>query len=158
MPSISQLSRQLQRLSWGGKTSPSSSPFFFLPFCSPPRWGPSSWSWQWVWPRQQMWSARPHQTPRPQLRPMPALILDMLAIMGMQVWPCWQRLVGFCWVHHHDLAGYAQAPVCTVTPVKECVPRQVEHPRKVRQTLRCKVKEVVVCETMFKDQPEVLDF
>merc|ERR1712098_851941 len=32
--------------------------------------------------------------------------------------------------------GYAStAPVCTLTPVKECVPRKVENPRKVCQTV-----------------------
>jgi|ERR1712059_194536 len=31
--------------------------------------------------------------------------------------------------------GYGHAPECTLTPVKECVPRQVENPRKVCQTV-----------------------
>merc|ERR1712126_419732 len=43
--------------------------------------------------------------------------------------------------------GYASAPVCTVTPVKECVPRQVENPRKVCQTVFDIHEDTVVTET-----------
>merc|ERR1711962_1640581 len=43
--------------------------------------------------------------------------------------------------------GYASAPVCTITPVKECVPRQVENPRKVCQTVFDIHEDTVVTET-----------
>merc|ERR1711962_1298330 len=43
--------------------------------------------------------------------------------------------------------GYASAPVCTVTPVKECVPKQVENPRKVCQTVFDIHEDTVVTET-----------
>ena len=43
-----------------------------------------------------------------------------------------------CCCHYppENCTGYAEPPVCTLTPVKECVPRQVEHPRKVRHLLK----------------------
>jgi len=50
------------------------------------------------------------------------------------------------YAHHHGHAGYAEPPVCTLTPVKECVPRQVEHPRKVCQTVIDLHEDTVVTE------------
>merc|ERR1712037_230788 len=47
---------------------------------------------------------------------------------------------------HRGHAGYAEPPVCTLTPVKECVPRQVEHPRKVCQTVVDLHEDTVVTE------------
>ena len=48
------------------------------------------------------------------------------------------HLLHHCCCHYppENCAGYAEPPVCTLTPVKECVPRQVEHPRKVRHLLK----------------------
>merc|ERR1712098_360344 len=44
--------------------------------------------------------------------------------------------------------GYAStAPVCTLTPVKECVPRKVENPRKVCQTVVDIHEDTVVTQT-----------
>jgi len=44
--------------------------------------------------------------------------------------------------------GYASsAPVCTLTPVKKCVPRQVENPRKVCQTVVDIHEDTVVTQT-----------
>merc|ERR1711962_858395 len=44
-------------------------------------------------------------------------------------------------------AAYATAPQCTLTPVKECNPRQVEKPRKVCQTVVDVHEDTVVHET-----------
>jgi len=44
-------------------------------------------------------------------------------------------------------AGYATAPQCSLTPVKECHPRQVEKPRKVCQTVVDIHEDTVVHET-----------
>merc|ERR1712127_1179312 len=42
--------------------------------------------------------------------------------------------------------GYHSEPVCTLTPVKECVPRQVETPRKVCQHVYDLYEDTVVTE------------
>merc|ERR1712098_367815 len=44
-------------------------------------------------------------------------------------------------------AAYATAPQCTLTPVKECNPRQVEKPRKVCQTVVDVHEDTVVHKT-----------
>merc|ERR1712002_1362596 len=44
-------------------------------------------------------------------------------------------------------SGYGSEPQCTVTPVKQCVPRIVETPKEVCQTVVDKHEDTVVTET-----------
>merc|ERR1712002_1342436 len=44
-------------------------------------------------------------------------------------------------------SGYGSEPQCTVTPVKQCVPRTVETPKEVCQTVVDKHEDTVVTET-----------
>merc|ERR1712002_386197 len=44
-------------------------------------------------------------------------------------------------------SGYGSEPQCTVTPVKQCVPRTVETPKEVCQTVMDKHEDTVVTET-----------
>merc|ERR1712243_282403 len=46
-----------------------------------------------------------------------------------------------------DPGGYGSEPQCTVTPVKKCVPRTVETPKEVCQTVVDKHEDTVVTET-----------
>merc|ERR1712215_652119 len=46
----------------------------------------------------------------------------------------------------HIAGGYSSAPVCNVTPVRECKPRHIENPRKVCQTVYDTHEDTVVTE------------